>query len=355
MFDLAVVLISKNQEWNIARLIESVLKETTGFNSKEVVLVDSASTDKTIEIARRYQINIIRLKPDQRLTAAAGRYVGYQHTSAELCLFLDGDMQLCEGWLEEAVSFLYNHSDVAVITGELIETPKSANFVIPVVPERPGSGNSAIEVLQAGGAADYRRSVLRQVGTFTPYLYSDEEPELCIRIRRTGYRILKLECPIAYHFSGAPDNFLTLLARWRRNLYVGSGQNIRYLIGTDLLWPYLIERGHGILPGLGLLIGLLSLLLSIKTHQWRWFGFWLALVGIIIVADAYRKRSMYLTFSSTLKRLLILHGTVKGFLLKPLNPDTVPIRFDIIEWQCDEVSNVGKWTLAECSKQVRDS
>ncbi len=342
MFDLAVVLISKNQEWNIARLIESVLKETTGFHSKEIVLVDSASTDKTIEIARRYNINILRLKPDQRLTAAAGRFVGYQHTSAELCLFLDGDMQLREGWLEEAVSFLYHHSDVAAITGELIETSNSANFVIPVVPEQPESGSSAIEVLQVGGAAVYRRSVLRQVGTFNPYLYSDEEPELCIRIRRSGYRLIKLECPIAYHYSGAPDNFLTLLARWKRNLYVGSGQNIRYLIGTNLLWPYLMERGHGILPGLGLLIGLLSLLLSIKTHQWRWFGFWLVLVGIIIVADAFRKHSMYLTFSSVLKRLLILHGTVKGFLLKPLDPDTYPIRFDIVECQGNEVGDIGK-------------
>ncbi len=68
MPDLAVVLISKDQEWNIVRLIKSALRWTASFPSREIVLVDSASVDNTVDIARNYSINIIRLQPDQRLT-----------------------------------------------------------------------------------------------------------------------------------------------------------------------------------------------------------------------------------------------------------------------------------------------
>jgi glycosyltransferase involved in cell wall biosynthesis len=91
MTELSVVLISKNQEWNIARLVESVLKETDRLPAREIVLVDSASTDRTIEIAAQYPISVLRLCPKQRLTAAAGRYVGTKQTRGGLVLFLDGD------------------------------------------------------------------------------------------------------------------------------------------------------------------------------------------------------------------------------------------------------------------------
>jgi len=91
MTELSVVLISKNQEWNTARLIESVLRETDSLPAREIVLVDWASTDHTTEIAARYPIAVLKLRPEQRLTAAAGRYVGYKRTRGGLVLFLDGD------------------------------------------------------------------------------------------------------------------------------------------------------------------------------------------------------------------------------------------------------------------------
>ena len=106
MAELSIVLISKNQAWNMSRLVESVLRNTTCVSSREIVLVDSASTDGTIEVASRYPIRILRLRPDQHLTPAAGRYIGYKHTSGELVLFLDGDMELCKGWLETGLQIL---------------------------------------------------------------------------------------------------------------------------------------------------------------------------------------------------------------------------------------------------------
>jgi glycosyltransferase involved in cell wall biosynthesis len=342
MPDLAVVLISKDQEWNIARLIKSALQWTASFPSREIVLVDSASVDNTVEVARNYPINIIRLQPDQRLTAAAGRYVGYQKTSGDLILFLDGDMELCKGWVDRAIAVFQSGPDIAAVTGQLINLPTSTGLLDAPSSEPSHYGNSVTEVSHGGGAAMYRRSVLKQVGTFNPYIYSDEEPELCLRIRYAGYSILSLEHPIAYHYSDPSDNISTLVARWRRNLYLGSGQAIRYHFETHLLWPYIKERGYGLLPGLGLVAGLISLVWSLITQHWKWFGFWLLLLGVIIVADAWRKRSLYLTFSSLLKRMLILHGTVKGLLSEPLHPDIHPILFDIVKWEPDETKSTQK-------------
>ena len=56
MRQLSVVLVSKNQEWNIARLLRSVLKETVRMADREIVLVDSASLDGTVDVASMYPV-----------------------------------------------------------------------------------------------------------------------------------------------------------------------------------------------------------------------------------------------------------------------------------------------------------
>jgi glycosyltransferase involved in cell wall biosynthesis len=329
--DVAVVLISKNQAWNIARLIESVLKEKEGNLPGEILLVDSASTDETTEIASRYPITVLKLWPGQRLTAAAGRHVGYQHTSSAYVLFLDGDMELCQGWLEKACQVMWNVSDVAVVTSRVIDLPKvAASNAKPLFLREEGT-TVAKEVPYGGGAALYRRAVLEEVGTFNPYIYSDEEPDLCIRIRHAGYRVVQLECPIAYHYSDPDKALPTLVGRWKRRLYLGAGQNLRYHLGSELFWPYFRERGYGCIPALGLVAGLFSFVWSFASGQWLWFSFWLGLLFLIITVDAYRKRSLYRTAASLLERTLIVDGTIRGFFLQPLDPKSYSAKFDIVK------------------------
>jgi len=331
MTELAVVLITKNQEWNVARLIESALEFTSGVASREIVLVDSASTDKTIDIARRHPIRILRLRPDQRLTPAAGRYIGYKHTSGDKVLFLDGDMELCNVWLERALTVFENTPDVAAVSGLLIDLPKSTPPGVKVDFEQTMYGDAVTEVLYVGGAAIYRRAVLEQVGTFNPYLHSDEEPEICLRIRHAGYRLLRIEYPIAFHYSDPREDLSTSVSYWRRSLYLGTGQNIRYLLGSKSLWPYIRERGYGCLPALAMAAGLASFLWSIATHKWDPFGLWVLLLLVIVAGDSYRKRSFYRTCSSLLHRMFEAAGMVRGFLMKPMSPDEYPSRFDVIK------------------------
>jgi cellulose synthase/poly-beta-1,6-N-acetylglucosamine synthase-like glycosyltransferase len=262
------------------------------------------------------------LWPDQRLTPAAGRYVGYKHTAADLVLFLDGDMALYPGWAEKACRTLQDYPDVAVVTGLLIELPKTAGVGSPSPVSGTAEGNLvAADVRHGGGAALYRRSVLEEVGTFTPDLYSDEEPELCIRIRSQGYRVLELQHPIAYHYSNPDKAISTLVGRWRRNLFLGYGQIIRYHFGDKFLWAYLKERGYALLPLVGIVAGAMSFLWSASSHNWLWFGVWLLSLGSILTYDAYRKRSLQAMIYSLLQRLAIIDGTVRGLLLRPLDPN----------------------------------
>ena len=331
MIDLSIILISKDQEWNIGRLIESVQREAANIKSKEIVLVDSASTDRTVDIAGNYPINILRLRPDQHLTPAAGRYMGYKNSTGNLILFLDGDMELFPGWLEKAFQALKTNSDIAVVTGELIDLSKSTG-----IDDKPHlieeSTDTMIELPHGGGAAIYRRSVLEQVGSFNPYLYSEEEPELCIRIRQARYRIVQIRHPIAYHYTDPKGKLSTLIGRWKRNLFFGFGQNLRYHFGDPIFWTYFKERGYCCLPGLVVVFGFVSLLISVFSGQKIWF--WacvLLLLTITALREVCRKRSLYQSIASIIHRILILGGAIRGFFMKPLPPEGFAEKLDIVK------------------------
>jgi GT2 family glycosyltransferase len=328
--DFSIVLITRQQAWNIARLVESVLKATLELPLREIVLVDSASTDRTVETACRYPIRILRLHAGQPLSPAAGRYVGFKQVHGDFVLFLDGDMELRPGWLEKALRVIRERPEVAVVTGQVVDILNTIESTgMSPLPERDTEVTT--EVTFVGGAALYRRHVLERVGSFNPYLHSEEEPELCLRIRHAGYRLLRLEAPFVYHYGDQTANLRTIIARWRRNFYLGVGQSIRYHLRSKILWRYLKERGYGCFPALGLAAGLLAFFDLLKNGQWFLLGLWIVTMFAVVSVDAYRKRNLFRAFVNVLQRLCYVDGMVRGFLQKPLDPSSYPARMEIIQ------------------------
>jgi GT2 family glycosyltransferase len=333
MTKLSIVLITRNQAWNVRRLLESVLRETADV-PREIILVDSASTDETVELACAYPIDVLQLHSDQRLTAAAGRYVGQMRTTGGLLLFLDGDMELCRDWLAAAMNRLDQSPEVAVVTGAVVNVfPNGETEVCGALP----SPEAQRQVRSCGGAGLFRRSVLREVGTFNPYLYSEEEPELCLRIRRAGYRLVQLGHTIANHYSPSDDKLSTLIARWNRNLYVGFGQVIRYQFMNKVVWTYVRERGFVMVPAITLVAGLGSLAALLLGRGGWWLTSWCLLLASFLAYDALRKFSFRRTLASLVNRSLALAGTVRGLMLRPVAPQEYQVRLRLVRSAAEQV------------------
>ncbi len=328
---LDVVMIARNQEWNVRRLIESVIARTANLPVADVILVDSASTDRTVDLATLYPIRVIRLRDEQRLTAAAGRHAGLLQTDGDVVLFLDGDMELCAGWADAALALLERDDQIAAVSGQVIDQP--ANASSPLTNERSSEPaiNDYDEVQHGGGAAAYRRDVLAQVGSFNPFLFSDEEPELCLRIRQTGYRIARLRQPIAYHYSDPSSAIATLFARRKRNLYLGPGQALRLHLRSKMLLPYARERGFGLAPAAGIAAGLACVGAALANRDPRWALAWIAGVLAVLGADALRRQSLYRALFSMVQRLLFVEGTLRGFFMQTPDSARFPYLIEVVK------------------------
>ena len=168
MVQLAFVLITRNQAWNVDRLLRSIFNEPAFDEAWEIVLVDSALTDATIDLAQIHPITILQLDSTERLTAAAGRLVGYWHTTAEHVMFLDGDMELLSGWIPDALEILAQDRTIGVVANTLIGVPIQGEGG-DVAPVALSSGAPEFdEAPHGGGAALYRRAALREAAGQEP-------------------------------------------------------------------------------------------------------------------------------------------------------------------------------------------
>jgi len=108
---LSVVVITKNEEANIAACLESVRW------ADEIVVIDSFSEDATVTISRRYTEQVVqRAWPGM---VGPQRNAGLDLTSGEWVLFLDADERV-SGELREEILSLVNGADEATLAGAAI-------------------------------------------------------------------------------------------------------------------------------------------------------------------------------------------------------------------------------------------
>jgi hypothetical protein len=176
----------------------------------------------------------------------------------------------------------------------------------------------------------YRRDVLESTGSFNPYIHSDEEPELCLRIKHAGHRIATLDAPAVLHFTDR-RTFAGLFARRRRGLYLGQGEIIRLLLHDPLLYSYLRQRGYVVAPLAALAVMAGAVAVSARRRNGTVLGLSAAAAGAFVVAHAVKNRSAHRTAYSLLHRLFIVEGAVRGFVAAPRDPRTYDVSVSLIE------------------------
>jgi glycosyltransferase involved in cell wall biosynthesis len=193
-----VVVIGRNEGDRLRRCLESVQGLPNGL-----VYVDSGSTDDSIAVAQACTATVVELDLRKAFTAARARNDGFQmliqmQPTLDYVFFVDGDCEVVSGWLEKAKQFLDQHSDVAVVSGlrrERFPEKSIYNLLIDIEWREYPFG----DVKFCGGDALIRVSALQQVKGYRAELICGEEPEMCVRLRMAGWRIWRLNEPMALH------------------------------------------------------------------------------------------------------------------------------------------------------------
>lgn len=217
MSDIGVIAIGRNEGERLRRCIESVVGK-----GPSVVYVDSGSTDGSVNLARSLGAQVVELDMSLPFSAARARNAGFEQLThsdpnARYVQFVDGDCELVSGWIDRATTELNARPEVAVVCGRRRERAPEAsvyNRLADLEWDTPIG-----ETQSCGGDSMMRLDAFRTAGGFDSSVAAGEEPELCQRLRRAGWKILRIDAEMTLHDSA----MLHFSQWWRRAVRSGYG------------------------------------------------------------------------------------------------------------------------------------
>ncbi|MBW4440089.1 MAG: glycosyltransferase [Plectolyngbya sp. WJT66-NPBG17] len=200
MEKIGVVAIGRNEGDRLVRCLNSLVAQMPV--GVPIIYVDSGSTDGSVGFAESIEVQVVNLDLSIPFTMARGRNAGFQRLIGQApdlkyVQFIDGDCELIHGWVEAAIAALETDPTLAIVCGRRRER----------FPERSVYNRLADmewntpvgEAEACGGDALMRVEAIRAVGGYNETLIAGEEPEMCVRLRKLGWKIERIEADMTLH------------------------------------------------------------------------------------------------------------------------------------------------------------
>jgi GT2 family glycosyltransferase len=203
----AVVVIGRNEGERLRLCLASVLARAA-----LVVYVDSGSTDGSPTMATAMGAVVVPLDMSIPFTAARARNEGFREVRRRMpdltyVQFVDGDCEVDAAWMDVAKSFLDAHTNVAAVCGRRRERfPERSVFnrLCDAEWDTPIG-----ETKSCGGDVLMRAEALTQAGGYRDDMIAGEEPELCVRMRKLGWKVWRIDAEMTLH-----DAAMTRWSQW---------------------------------------------------------------------------------------------------------------------------------------------
>ncbi|MGH1485110.1 MAG: glycosyltransferase family 2 protein [Cellvibrionaceae bacterium] len=207
MSAIGVVIIGRNEGERLKNCIRSL----SNIDVK-IVYVDSNSSDDSVDYVKQQGFDVVELDMSIPFSAARARNEGYRYLLSkyddiDYLQFVDGDCEVCEGWISSAKQHLLSNLELASVCGRRKERfPERTlynklcdiEWNTPVGPAR-----------STGGDFMCRKQALLDVDGFNPQVIAGEEPEMCFRMRQKGWSLERLDAEMTLH-----DANMTSLGQW---------------------------------------------------------------------------------------------------------------------------------------------
>jgi len=255
---VGVVIIGRNEGERLKASLASV------GDMPHIAYVDSGSTDGSQDHARSLGVEVVELPVPPKFTAARARNAGVAALLARapdlsLIQMVDGDCSVEPGWIVTAAAALEADPKLAGVFGrrkEIAPERSLYNGICDIEWNVPIGPTEA-----TGGDAMFRVAALKDVSGYNPALIAGEEPDMCLRMGRLGWRFARLDAPMTRHDAG-----MTRFGQWWRRAnragFAAASHVARHgrrSLAGDIAQVKRMTAWAAILPAMILLFALLSL------------------------------------------------------------------------------------------------
>lgn len=228
MSDVSIVVVN----WNTRDLLRSCLKSIVGETERakqwtcEVIVADNSSDDGSARMLREEFEWVRLIESGRNLGFAAANNLALSYASGRYTLLLNPDTVLLSGSLSTLLDFMSSNPEAGAVGPMLLNpdgTLQASSYPAPTLfrelwrllhvdrlwrnasyplEDWLSSGPRPVDVIQ-GACLMLRRQALEQVGQLDPdYFMYTEEVDLCLRLRRAGWKVYWLPSSKVVHHGG---------------------------------------------------------------------------------------------------------------------------------------------------------
>lgn len=220
--DISVVVSVRNVERFIAKCLSSILNQT--YSHFELVILDSLSTDGTVQEIKKFNDNRIRFyEINNKLGLTEARNESIKFAAGKYLFFTDGDCIVAKDWLMEGINSFRNNPDCIAVEGKTYYVSEDY---------KPTRSDDIVENLNGGlyhtCNIAYKKSVFQKVGFFDERFNYHEDRDFAYRAAKLGKIIFNSKM-VVYHQKKTikPKDFIKTGKRLKNRvlLYKKYGEN----------------------------------------------------------------------------------------------------------------------------------
>uniref|UniRef100_A0A7V4G8V9 Glycosyltransferase family 2 protein n=1 Tax=Desulfobacca acetoxidans TaxID=60893 RepID=A0A7V4G8V9_9BACT len=221
--EVSFIIVARNAEKHLPRLLQNYLEQDYPPPRRELIIVDSRSSDATRRLAEEFaaahpELEVTILE-NPKLTLSPGWNLGIRHARGEIVVRLDAHIAMPPHYLSRGAQLLKERLREGVVCvggplttkgegfwGRAIAAVLSSPFGVGNSPFRHGNRQGYVETVPSGL---YWRRVFEVVGLFREDLVRAQDNEMHARIRARGWKFyLSPELRCTYYCRNTIPAFL---------------------------------------------------------------------------------------------------------------------------------------------------
>ncbi|MBJ3592517.1 glycosyltransferase [Salmonella enterica subsp. enterica serovar Saintpaul] len=315
---ISVSIKTLNEAKGIEKTIDSIQRQLVGYPHK-IIVADSLSTDSTQQLAVNKGVTVVSLTDPGDRCCGVGHQLGYLYSEGDYLLLMDGDMELEEGFVDQAVAFLQAKPEYAGVAGT-VAMDDAVNYEFKSRKQRINQIYPVGDCDHLGGGGLYRRAAIEKIGYLTNRnLHAYEEAELGLRLLDAGYKLHRLNIPYFIHTSHTMPTFQMLKHRWKSGYYQAPGEFLRCAWGK----PYFIKALKMVKNEAIFAVYLIALFIAAVTFNLELFDIAFLPLLAFVILKTVQNRSLLNGLQSVMNLAVLAAGLVKG-LTHPLRDPLTP-------------------------------